>query len=75
LGRKATDAGLRLEMREVNGASGALVVDEDGQVFTVFSLEIQGGAVHAFRSIINPEKLRHLGPVGDVWALLRRAGR
>jgi RNA polymerase sigma-70 factor, ECF subfamily len=36
------------------------------------SLDIADGQIQAIRSIINPEKLRHLGPVGDANALLQR---
>ena len=43
---------------------------------TCSSLEIADGAVVGVRSVINPDKLRHLGPVADVWAILReRAAR
>ena len=33
-------------------------------------LDIADGAVQTIRSVINPDKLRHLGPVADVYALL-----
>ena len=26
------------------------------------------------RSVINPDKLQHLGPVADAWALMRETG-
>jgi hypothetical protein len=35
------------------------------------ALDIADGLVQTVRSIINPEKLRHLGPLADVRALLR----
>ncbi|MET0477731.1 MAG: RNA polymerase subunit sigma-24, partial [Actinomycetota bacterium] len=34
------------------------------------ALDIADGRVQTVRSIINPDKLRHLGPVGDLTALL-----
>jgi RNA polymerase sigma-70 factor (ECF subfamily) len=34
-------------------------------------LDVAEGQVQAVRSIVNPDKLRHLGPVGDLGALLR----
>jgi RNA polymerase sigma-70 factor (ECF subfamily) len=37
----------------------------------VWTVEIADGAVQALRSVINPDKLRHLGPVADLRALLR----
>ena len=48
-----------------------MVLDRDGQVVNVFSLEIVDGAVQTVRSVINPDKLHHVGPVADAWALLR----
>lgn len=39
------------------------------------SLDVEGGAVRAIRSIVNPDKLVHLGPVGDLNALLRGRAR
>jgi len=37
----------------------------------VLSLDIADGVVQSVRSIINPEKLAHLGPVADARRLLR----
>jgi RNA polymerase sigma-70 factor, ECF subfamily len=62
--------GLTLQRTEVNGQPGAMVRDPDGRLFGVFSLDVADGAVQSIRSIINPEKLGHLGPLADVLALL-----
>jgi RNA polymerase sigma-70 factor (ECF subfamily) len=75
LGRRLVESGLHLERREINGQPGALVMDASGNLISVFVLEIGHGAVQAVRSVINPEKLRHIAPVADVWALVRRAPR
>ena len=72
LGRQMREAGVRLELRQVNGQPGALVRDPTGKLISVFALDISDGTVRAIRSVINPDKLRHLGPVADVYALLRR---
>jgi RNA polymerase sigma-70 factor (ECF subfamily) len=64
--RQATMLGLRLEPAEVNGQPGGVARDADGQLVNVFSLEIADGRVHAVHSIVNPDKFRHLGPVGDL---------
>jgi RNA polymerase sigma-70 factor, ECF subfamily len=37
----------------------------------VFALDVADGVVQTVRSVINPDKLRHLGPVADVRAMLR----
>ncbi|MDQ2664797.1 MAG: RNA polymerase sigma factor SigJ [Gemmatimonadota bacterium] len=72
LGKRLAGIGGALEVREVNGDPGAIVRDRAGRVISVFMLELSdNGAVQALRSVINPEKLGHLGPVADVWALAR----
>lgn len=64
-------AGVTLELHQFNGQPGALTRDHDGRVASVFVLEIQEGKILAIRSIINPDKLKHLGPVADAWELMR----
>jgi RNA polymerase sigma-70 factor, ECF subfamily len=41
-------------------------------VTNVWSLDIVDGVIQTLRSVINPDKLQHLGPVSDVSALRRR---
>ena len=55
----------------VNGQPGAVSYDAEGRVINVFQLDIADGLVQAIRSVVNPDKLRHLGPLSDV-ALLAR---
>ena len=45
--------------------------DPSGLLTNVFALDIAGGEVKTVRSVINPDKLRHLGPLADVRGLLR----
>jgi RNA polymerase sigma-70 factor (ECF subfamily) len=56
---------------EVNGQPGALLLAGDGSLIGVMALDIAGGRIQEVRSIVNPDKLRHLGTVADVAALLR----
>jgi RNA polymerase sigma-70 factor, ECF subfamily len=72
LGRQLREFGITLEPAQVNGQPGAVFRAPDGAITNVFALDIAGGAVQAVRSVINPDKLQHLGPVADVRALLRR---
>jgi RNA polymerase sigma-70 factor, ECF subfamily len=65
--------GVAMRPVEVNGAPGALLVDGDGRLLGVWALEIAGGEIVALNSVVNPEKLGHLGPVADTRALLRLA--
>ena len=46
----------------------------EGRITNVFSLDVINGKVRTVRSVINPDKLQHLGEVADVRALLRRRG-
>ena len=64
-------AALTLAPVELNGQPGAKVLDPDGRVVNVLALDIADGAVQTIRSIINPDKLAHLGPVADARRLLR----
>lgn len=77
LGLKMRELGLRIERRQVNGQPGAAVRDRDGRLVNVFALDVADGMVRTIRSVINPDKLRRIGPVADVRALARegRAGR
>jgi RNA polymerase sigma-70 factor (TIGR02957 family) len=67
--------GARLRRTEVNGQPGAVALDAEQRVIGVIALDIAEGRVQGVRSVVNPEKLRHLGPVADLKALLRRASR
>ncbi|MFG2621170.1 RNA polymerase sigma-70 factor [Streptomyces sp. NPDC048507] len=66
-----TSTGVTFEPREVNGQPGALFRDRDGLVLRVMALDVLDGRVRVIRSVINPDKLGHLGPVADPWAVHR----
>jgi RNA polymerase sigma-70 factor (TIGR02957 family) len=56
---------------EVNGQPGALFLDREGRLIGVMILDIAEGQIQGVSSIVNPDKLQHLGPVADLRALLR----
>ena len=56
---RAADA--RVRLGELNGQPGALFFDAEDRLVNVFSFEIADGAIQAVRSVINPDKLGHLG--------------
>ncbi|HUB39145.1 MAG TPA: nuclear transport factor 2 family protein, partial [Streptosporangiaceae bacterium] len=64
--------GSSLRLAWVNGRPGAVVYDTGGRVAGVIGLDLAGGVVHTIRVVVNPDKLRHVGPVSD---LLRRTWR
>jgi RNA polymerase sigma-70 factor (ECF subfamily) len=74
LARRGRAVGMRARPAEVNGHPGLLTLDPDGRLLGVFALDIADGRVQTVRSMINPDKLRHLGPVGDINALLAGDG-
>lgn len=71
LGSRFGKVGVQVEPHEVNGQPGAVIRDPSGLVINVMVLDILDGQVQAIRSVINPDKLRHLGPVADARALMR----
>jgi RNA polymerase sigma-70 factor (ECF subfamily) len=65
--------GVVVEPHEVNGEPGAIFRDRDGKVVNTLALDVLGGRIQTIRAVINPDKLKHLGPVADAWAALREA--
>ena len=51
----------------VNGQPGAVAYDAAGRVVSVVALDIAGGLVQTVRSVVNPDKLQHLGPTSDLY--------
>ena len=69
--RQSRELQLIARPAEINGQPGLLVLDHSERLINVMTLEIAEGRVQTIRSIINPDKLRHLGPLADVRALMR----
>jgi RNA polymerase sigma-70 factor (ECF subfamily) len=59
--------------QEVNGQAGAIFRDRDNKVVNALVLDILDGQIQTIRSVINPDKLGHVGPVADAWAVVREA--
>jgi RNA polymerase sigma-70 factor (ECF subfamily) len=57
----------------VNGEPGAIFRDRDGRVLNTWSLDVQEGRVQAIRTVLNPDKLGHVGDVADAWSVVREA--
>jgi len=55
---------------EVNGSPGALFLDGQQHLIGVMALDITDGQITSISSILNPDKLAHLGPVADLNSLL-----
>jgi Sigma-70, region 4 len=59
---------------EVNGGPGALYLDPRQRLLAVVAFEVAGGQITGIGAIVNPDKLTHLGPVGDFGSLWGSAG-
>jgi RNA polymerase sigma-70 factor (TIGR02957 family) len=72
---RLADRAPRVSLRpvQINGGPGALYLDGQQQLIGVVALDITGGQIQGINAIVNPDKLAHLGPVGDLRSLLRSA--
>ena len=65
----AVDA--RIEQRQLNGQPGAILRDREGKVAGTWIIDVLDGRIQTIRSVVNPDKLRHMGPLADPWAFAR----
>ena len=68
-----TRIGGTVERHDLNGQPGAILRDRDGKVINTWTLDILDGHIQSIRTVINPDKLAHVGPVADAWSVLREA--
>ena len=69
--RVAGRLGARMEPATVNGQPGARYLTPDGLLINVVALDIGPDGIRSVRSVVNPDKLGHLGDVADAAAVLR----
>lgn len=65
----------RMEPHQINGQPGAILRDRAGHVVGTMTLDVLGGRIQTIRSVANPDKLAHLGPVAGAWAFAREVKR
>lgn len=70
LTRRTTPLGVGFEEVVANGQPAVRFHTAEGEILGVLSLHVQDGLVRALATQVNPDKLRHLGAVGDADALL-----
>jgi hypothetical protein len=63
--------GVSLRPVEINGGPGALLLDAQQRLIGVWALDIRGGQITSISSVVNPDKLTHLGAVGDFRSFVR----
>ena len=59
--------GISFRAAWVNGQPGMVVHDTEGYLILVTVFDILDGQVQAIRSVANPDKLRHIGPISRTW--------
>jgi RNA polymerase sigma-70 factor (ECF subfamily) len=64
--RMATEWGVELLPAVVNGGPGFRSFDAEGRLVNVVGLDVEGGVITRVHSMLNPDKLGHLGPVSDI---------
>jgi RNA polymerase sigma-70 factor (ECF subfamily) len=64
--RQGERLGIVAELVTVNGQPGAKFFDPEHRLINVMSVDICDGAVQSVRSIVNPDKLAHLGPLSPI---------
>lgn len=64
--RRGEKLGIRTVLTQVNGGPGAKFLDPEGRLVNVMSLDIVDGAIQTVRSVVNPDKLAHLGPLSPI---------
>jgi RNA polymerase sigma-70 factor (ECF subfamily) len=62
-----------IEEHVLNGQPGAIFRDREGRVLNTWTVDVLDGRIQAIRTVLNPEKLGHVGPVADAWAVLHEA--
>lgn len=67
--------GVEFRRANVNGQPGAVITDAGGGLIGVWSLGIADDRIQSIRSLVNPDKLAHLGPVTGLTAMLESARR
>jgi RNA polymerase sigma factor (sigma-70 family) len=65
--------GVSLRPVEVNGSPGALYLDAEQRLIGVLALDFVDGQITSISSVVNPDKLTHLGPVVDLPSVLTSA--
>jgi RNA polymerase sigma-70 factor, ECF subfamily len=64
--RRGEELGIRGVPVVINGQPGAKFLDPDGGLISVITVDIVDGMVQTVRSVINPEKLSHLGALSPL---------
>ncbi|HKG02169.1 MAG TPA: RNA polymerase sigma factor SigJ [Conexibacter sp.] len=64
--REGATRGVTVEAVHVNGQPGLRTRAPDGTLVNVVGIDVAGGRVVRLHSILNPDKLAHLGPLSEI---------
>jgi RNA polymerase sigma-70 factor, ECF subfamily len=70
-----TQIDVTLQPHQVNGQPGAIFRDRDDKVLAALALDVLDGQIQTIRTVSNPDKLGHVGPVADARAIFRELNR
>jgi RNA polymerase sigma-70 factor, ECF subfamily len=70
----ATGAQISLRPAEINGCPGVILISPGGGVVGAMALESDGERVLGINSVVNPDKLKHLGRVESVSGSVAQQG-
>jgi RNA polymerase sigma-70 factor, ECF subfamily len=71
-GKQGMRVAATIDLATVNGQPGAVFRTSSGELLSVMMVKVTDGKVSEVFSIVNPDKLQHLGEVADIGALLRQ---
>ena len=69
MSRHAHQLDITIRHTHVNGQPGAMFLDPEGRLLYVMTVDVADGVIQTVRSIINPDKLRHIGPLANLKSL------
>jgi len=72
--RRGATLGVTLEPTVANAEPCVVFRGVDGATLCVLTLHVEADGISAMSNQLNPDKLRHLAPVGDLFTLLRGDG-
>jgi RNA polymerase sigma-70 factor (TIGR02957 family) len=70
--RQGERLGVLLDLVQANGQPALRTRDADGAMLGIMTIDVEADRIVGLRNVLNPDKLGHLGPVGDLDALLGR---
>lgn len=70
--RQGERLGVLLDLVQANGQPALRTRAADGAMLGIMTIDVEADRIVGLRNVLNPDKLGHLGPVGDLNALLGR---